>query len=104
MSSVILLPQTTTTATGSSFYVGSATQANLQFTPQQNLGFTGTVLLESSTAPNPGATDWFTIATLVFSAHTTTVDFNLYLSNNPWVRARVSAASLGAVSIYMAAA
>lgn len=104
MSNVILMPQTGSIATGASFFVGtSASGATLQFTPQQNVGFSGTVLIESSTAPNPGANDWFTAITLVFSAHTTSAVINAFLSNNPWLRARVTAASIGAISVYMAA-
>src|SRR5688572_1514443 len=103
MSLVTLLPQTGSISVGPSFNVGTLTsKLNLQFTPQANLGFSGNVVIETSTAPNPGANDWFTIATVACSAHTTTVSFNLYISNNPWIRARLASATIGKVSVYMA--
>lgn len=103
MAQATLLPNTATIATGTGVFVSTnTTVANLEFVPQSGLGFSGTVVIESSTSPQPTADDWFTIATLVFSAHTNIVDINLYLSNNPWMRARVSASSIGSVSVYLA--
>lgn len=104
MANVILLPQTGTVNKGAGFLIGTAvSEINLQFSPQVNLGFTGIVIIESSTVPSPGDFDWFPIATLVFSAHTTILDINLFISNNPWIRARTLAPTLGSVSVYMAA-
>ncbi len=98
MAQVILMPNKAVITVGAGHFVSTQTkQANLQFVPQSGLGFSGTVLIQSSTAPNPGANDWFTIATLVFSAQTTTVDINLYLSDNPWLRANISAAAIGSI-------
>jgi hypothetical protein len=104
MAQLTLLPNTGSVATGTGYFISTAvTQANLEFAPQANTGFSGTVYIDSSTAPNPGANDWFTIATLVFSAQTTTVDINLYLSTNPWIRARIAVApSIGSISVYLA--
>jgi hypothetical protein len=103
MPQVTLMPQSGVATTGSSFSIGTSTsQVNLQFSPLSAMGFSGTVVLDSSTAPNPGADDWFALCTLVFSAHTSTLNFNLYVSNNPWIRARIVNPSLGAISAYMA--
>jgi hypothetical protein len=104
MAQVTLLPNTSTVTTGSSFFLTTAVdRATLQFTPQSNTGFSGIVYIDSSTSPAPTNNDWFTIATLTFSAHTSTVAIDLFLSNNPWVRARISKApTLGSVSVYMA--
>jgi hypothetical protein len=103
MAQTTLMPNTATVATGNSVFVSTATtQANLEFVPLSGTGFTGTVLIESSTAPAPGTNDWFTIATLVFSAHTSIVDINLYLSDNPWIRAHITASTLGSISVYLA--
>jgi len=101
---VILLPQTGSANKGTPVFIGNGVdEINLQFTPQVNLGFTGTVLIESSTAPNPSDFDWFSIATLVFSGHASTVDINLYISNNPWIRGRTADTVFGSISVYMAA-
>jgi hypothetical protein len=103
MAQATLLPNTATLTTGAGVFVSTnATLVNLEFAPQSGLGFSGTVVIESSTSPSPGADDWFTIATLVFSAHTSIVDINLYLSNNPWLRARTSVSSIGSISVYLA--
>lgn len=103
MAQATLLPNTSTVATGNQVFVTTnTTQVNLEFAPQTNVGFSGTILIESSTAAQPTASDWFTIATLVFSAHTSNVDINLYLSNNPWLRARTTVATAGSVSVYIA--
>ncbi len=108
MAQVVLMPNTSSASVGAGTFVTTlTTQVNLQFVPQAGLGFSGTVLIQSSTAPNPASTDWFTIATLVFSAHTTTVDINLYLSDNPWLRANIPTGtpsqpnpSVGSISVY----
>jgi hypothetical protein len=98
-----LLRNTATVDTGAGVFVSTATkQANIEFVPLTGTGFTGTVIIESSTAPSPGSSDWFTIATLVFSAHTSILDINLYLSDNPWIRARTSVSTLGSISVYLA--
>ena len=103
MAQATLLPNTGSVSTGSQVFVTTnTTQVNLEFAPQTNVGFSGTVLIESSTAAQPTSSDWFTIATLVFSAHTSNVDINLYLSNNPWVRARTTVATAGSISVYIA--
>jgi hypothetical protein len=103
MAQTTLLPNTSTVSTGASVFVSTnAKQVNMEFAPQINSGFSGTIIIESSTASQPTAGDWFTIATLVFSAHTSVVDINLYLSNNPWIRARTSVATSGSISVYIA--
>lgn len=104
MAQVTLLPQTGSVNTGTSVKIGTIVdKVNIQFTPQANLGFSGTVLIEGSTAPSPGNDDWFTLVTVALTNHTSVVNFNLFLSNNPWVRARTPAAgTLGSVSVYMA--
>lgn len=103
MAQATLLPNTASVGTGKEVFVTTqATQVNLEFAPQSGVGFTGTVLIESSTAPSPGANDWFTIATFIFSAHTTNLDINLYLNNNPWLRGRVTISTIGSISTYLA--
>jgi hypothetical protein len=103
MAQTTLMPNTASVTTGTGVFVSTNTSIiNLEFVPQSGVGFSGTVLIESSTSPNPTSNDWFTIATLVFSAHTTIADINLYLSNNPWIRARISAATIGSISVYLA--
>lgn len=103
MAQATLLPNTATVRTGNQIFVTTqATQVNLEFVPQSGVGFSGTVVIESSTAPSPGANDWFTIATFIFSAHTNNVDVNLYLNNNPWLRARVTISTIGSISTYLA--
>lgn len=104
MSNTTLLPQTGSATTGSSLNIGTnVSTLNLQFSPQASIGYSGTVIIEASTAPSPGANDWFTIATVAFTAHTTVLDFNLYFTNNPWIRARMpSNGTLGAMAVYAA--
>lgn len=103
MAQTTLLPNTAVVSTGAGVFVTTNTaQANLEFVPQSGVGFSGTVVIESSTAPQPGASDWFSVATLTFSAHTTVLDINLYLTNNPWLRARITTATIGSISIYLA--
>lgn len=103
MAQTTLLRNTAVVDTGAGVFVTTNTvQANLEFVPQSGVGFAGTVVIESATAPQPGATDWFNIATLEFSAHTTVCDINLYLSNNPWIRARVTVSTFGSISVYIA--
>jgi hypothetical protein len=104
MANLTLMAQNGLATVGTGFNIGTAvTTVNLQFTPQASAGFSGQVVIDGSAAPSPGASDWFPIATLNFTAHTTLLDFNLYFTNNPWIRARLPAnATLGAVSIYLA--
>jgi hypothetical protein len=103
MAQVTLMPNTSIVAAGTGAFVGTpVTQANLQFVPQAGVGFSGIVEIDSSSAPNPGSNDWFPIATLVFSAHLTTLDISLYLSNNPWIRANITTSEIGSISVYMA--
>lgn len=104
MANTTLLPQTGSASTGTGLNIGThVTTLNLQFSPQSNVGYSGTVLIEGSVAPSPGANDWFLISTIAFTAHTTILDFNLYFTNNPWIRARMPAnGTLGALSVYAA--
>ena len=98
-----LLRNTAIVATGSEVFVSTLTkQVNLEFVPLTGTGFTGTVVIESSTSPSPGNGDWFAVATLDFSAHTTILDINLYLSDNPWLRARTTVSTIGSISVYLA--
>jgi|ERR1700733_1025700 len=102
MAQVTLMPSTAIVATGAGTFVGTiTTQINLQFVPQSGVGFSGVVEIDSSTSPNPGGGDWFPIATLTFSAHLTPLDINLYLSDNPWVRANILSTTIGSISVYM---
>ena len=103
MAQTTLLRNTATVDTGAGVFVSTlATQVNLEFVPLSGTGFTGTVVIESSTSPSPGSGDWFTVATLDFSAHTSILDINLYLSDNPWLRARATVTTLGSISVYIA--
>lgn len=103
MAQISLMPNASIATVGASFFVGTAVdRATVQFTPQTNLGYSGTVVIDSSTAPSPGANDWFPIMTLVFSAHTSSVSLDVFLNNNPWLRARVVSPTLGSVSVYLA--
>jgi hypothetical protein len=104
MANLTLMPQTGAATSGTSYNISTATtQVNLQFSPQPSAGFTGTVVIDGSTAPSPGASDWFALATLDFSNHTSVVDFNLYFTDTPWIRARLpAAATQGAIAVYLA--
>lgn len=103
MAQVTLMPNSSVVATGSSFFVGTAVdRATVQFTPQTNTGFSGVVYLETATAPQPTASDWFVVSTFTFQAHTSIVAIDIFLSNNPWLRIRMAAPTLGSVSVYMA--
>jgi len=104
MTNLTLMPLTGAASTGTAYNIGtSITQANFQMTPQASAGFSGTIVLEGSSSPSPTVNDWFNLATLVFSAHNSTVDFNMYFTNTPWIRARLPAAGTqGAISVYMA--
>jgi hypothetical protein len=104
MTNITLMAQNGAATVGTGFNIGTAvTTMNLQFSPQPSAGFAGTVLIDASTAVSPGASDWFTIATFVFNAHTTVVDLNIYFTNNPWIRARLPAnATQGAIAVYAA--
>jgi hypothetical protein len=104
MANITLMGLNGLATVGTGFNIGTVvTTANLQFTPQASAGFSGTVIIDGSTAVSPGTNDWFPIVTLVFTAHTTVLDFNLYFTNNPWIRCRVPAnATAGAIAVYMA--
>ncbi len=103
MPQVTLMPSAGVATIGSSVNIGTRiTQVGLQFTPQPALGFSGAVVIDSSSAPNPGTSDWFPITTLTFSSHTSTVAINLLVNNNPWLRARIVDPTIGSVSVYMA--
>lgn len=104
MANLTLMAQNGAASTGTGFNIGTlVTTLNLQLSPQASAGFSGTVIIEGSSAPSPGANDWFPMATMLFQAHTSTLDFNLYFTNNPWIRARLPAnASQGAIAIYAA--
>lgn len=95
-----LLGQVSTPTTGSAtLYPTTVSKNSFQVNPDPSSGFTGTVLIEGSSVPTPGANDWVTLATIALSAHTTNFTFDLY-NNVPWMRAKVSAATTGAVSVY----
>ncbi len=104
MTNVTLMAQNSLAVTGTSFNIGTkVTTANLQFSPDPSNGYTGTIIIDGSTAPSPGATDWFPMATLNFNVHTTILDFNIYFTNNPWIRARMpSNATQGSIAVYAA--
>jgi hypothetical protein len=104
MSNLTLMAMSGAASTGAAFNIGtSVSTLNIQCTPQASIGFSGTVLLSGSTAVNPGASDWFPIATMIFNAHTTVLDFNLYFTNNPWIQVSLPAnATFGAVAVYAA--
>jgi len=103
MAQFTLMPATGVATVGSSVNISTrTTQVSLQFTPQPALGFSGVVVIDSSSAPNPGISDWFPVATLTFSSHTSSVAINLYVSNNPWLRARIVDPTIGSMSVYMA--
>lgn len=105
MATVTLLPENGTAGTvGASALFGSgSTKRNLQFNPKTVVGFTGTVLIEGSSAGSPGATDWVTLAEVVFSAHSQNFSVDMF-TDVPWMRAKVTAGSTGAVSIFASAA
>lgn len=63
-------------------------------------GFTGTLVLEASSAPEPGAGDWFPMATITLEAHTTTFAFDLHL-NRPWMRVNVTRSKMGTISVHV---
>jgi hypothetical protein len=104
MANLTLMAQNGAATVGPAFFIGTAvTTVNIECSPQPSAGFGGTVIIDGSTVPNPGSSDWFAIATMVFSAHTSVLDFNLYFTNNPWIRCRVPAnASQGAIAVYLA--
>jgi hypothetical protein len=103
MAQVTLLPQTGTQGTvGTAVLIGSASVLNVQFNPQNNIGFSGTVLLNGSVVPSPGVSDWFNLATVACSGQTTNFDIDMYLTAIPWVQVVLSAGTLGAISVYAA--
>jgi hypothetical protein len=103
MAQVTIMPQTGAASTGAGVFMGSAVKTcNIQCTPQASAGFSGTVLIETSAAASPGNDDWATVTTLAFSNHTTVLNFDLFFTNKPWIRARLPAnGTLGAVSVYL---
>jgi hypothetical protein len=103
MAQVTIMPQTGAATTGTGVFLGSAvTTANIQCTPQANVGFSGTVLIEASSATSPGNNDWATVTTLTFTNHTNVLNFDMFFTNKPWLRARLPAnGTLGAVSVYL---
>lgn len=70
-----------------------------QVNPKPGTGFTGTVLVEISNAPSPGANDWSVFATHTISAHTQNYVVNHY-TDAPWMRVRLPVSTAGAVSVY----
>lgn len=76
----------------------AVTKRSIQVNPDSN-GFSGTLLIEGSNVATPSATDWTTLVTLTYRTHTSNVIFDMY-TNTAWMRARVTAATLGSVSVY----
>ena len=102
--STTLLPQNGTAGTvgTATLFDSAATTRTLQFNPQSTLGFTGTVVIEGSSAGSPGSNDWVSLANVVFSAHTQNFSINMF-TGMPWMRARITAGTVGAVSVYASA-
>lgn len=95
-----LLPQVGTVTTGTAtLFSTSDSRRNLQFNPQPGVGFSGTVVIEGSSAGQPGSGDWVQLAEVVFSAHTQNVSLDFF-TDQPWMRAKTSAVSSGAVAVF----
>jgi len=103
MALTTLLAETGVAGTvGSSALVSTTvTSRQLQFNPKTGQGFSGTLIVEGSSAGSPGNSDWSQLAEVIFSAHTQNFVITMQTSI-PWMRVRVTAGTLGAVSVYMA--
>lgn len=82
-------------------FPGSDSIRIIQFTPEQGVGFTGTVIVETSIAVSPASTDFTQVATVTFSAHTSNLILEL-ASNAPSVRVRIPSgiSTTGSVTVY----
>ena len=102
MTLLTMLPQTGTAGTvGTAQIIGTNTTViNLQFNPQLNVGFTGSLVVEGSNVATPGANDWILLVTGIFTAQTSNVSINMNTSIT-WLRVRLpSGSTSGAISAY----
>ena len=70
----------------------------IQVNPQVNVGFSGTLVIEGSNATNPGNNDFFVLATIVMTGHTPNYTLDIE-SNVQWLRANITASTLGAIAV-----
>lgn len=95
-----LLPQTGNVGVGSTVnFPTSDTVRVIQVNPQAGHGFSGTLVIEGSSAASPGNNDWVSVATIVMMGHTQNFSLDIQ-SSVTWMRARISASTSGAVAVY----
>jgi hypothetical protein len=100
MTTKILLSQSNALAQGgSTSFPGSENVRIVQFNPMAGNGFSGTVKIEQSYSTSPAATDYATLMTVDFTAHTTDLIIEA-VSNAPSIRATISAYTSGGIAIY----
>jgi hypothetical protein len=96
--------------------LGLTNSANIECIPQPLSGFAGIVIFEATTLRDPeinlyfplvpfNISPWIQIAELIFSAHSTTLSFNVSLAvfnSDLSIRARLVSSSFGSITIHMA--
>lgn len=80
-------------------FAGSDSIRIIQFNPQVNQGFSGSVVIEGSFAAVPGNNDFTEILTVTFTGHTQNLTLEVQ-SNAPSIRARIATSTQGAIAVF----
>ncbi len=70
-----------------------------QFNVDPNVGFSGSVTIESSYAASPGNNDFQTAVEVTFTAHQSNFSMDVEL-DAPWIRARLVTSTVGTVTVF----
>lgn len=63
-------------------------------------GFSGTIIIEGSSAATPGASDWFPLAKLTLKGHVKSFAFDLHV-NRPWMRVNVVDSKMNTIAVHV---
>lgn len=80
-------------------FAGSDNIRIIQFNPDINQGFSGSVVIEGSYASVPSNTDFNTIMTVTFTGHQSNLTLEVE-SNAPHLRARIATSTGGSIAVF----
>lgn len=63
-------------------------------------GFSGVIIIEGSSAAEPGASDWFPMAKITLQGHARTFAFDLHV-NRPWMRVNVVESKMNTIAVHV---
>lgn len=100
MATKTLLSQTGVVGAGGIVnFPGSDDVRTVQFNPAPVQGFSGTVVVEGSYTPQPGANDFIVLVSVTFSGHTNNLSLDID-TDVPFIRARITASQTGAIAVF----